>query len=357
MRAIRVDVDGWPREIGLPEGDSLLGAMQEIVGGYVEPVHLPLGGGVTVTAWVDEEGLGDGSLPNRAIYATKDMVEDGWVSQMDMRTPLDEGGLYAVTFGDMVVTGFDHERFECRDLAIDPRDPGRDEYGAVMSYFTCTSAPASGMLEVAALRGLAPETLPEDAACGLAAMRAMGFLSPDAEAGSASEWMDRVLAGTSLSMSRDLARWTGELSRAMDRGALEVWRDAEGPGGEVLHTRYDGPIGGQPTLMGLFDRFERENPGFVRAVEERLGRTIGTSAERIALLHEVVGRLPECSYADEYRRSWDFSGMRLVSEGPSAYAVLEAAERAGKGAGGFASHPVPDAARGARRGDSQGRRQ
>lgn len=66
-----------------------------------------LGNGVDL--WVNEEGLINGSKPNRAIYATKHMEEVGYLDQLTFGHPVKEGELYSLICGDFVAFGVDEE--------------------------------------------------------------------------------------------------------------------------------------------------------------------------------------------------------------------------------------------------------
>lgn len=49
-----------------------------------------------VDLWVNDEGLFNGSKPNRAIYATKHMEEVGYLDQLTFGHPVKEGELYSL---------------------------------------------------------------------------------------------------------------------------------------------------------------------------------------------------------------------------------------------------------------------
>ena len=82
---------------------------------------------------MNEEGLGN-CPPNRAVYATRNMVEEGYLSQMDYTSVVKEGELYTILWGDIVAVGFDPETGMDRDLTdaeiaqvetTSPRSPRR----------------------------------------------------------------------------------------------------------------------------------------------------------------------------------------------------------------------------------------
>lgn len=54
--------------------------------------------------------------PNRAVYATRGMEREGYLSQMDYATPVREGDLYGLLFGDIVALGYDAMEGTSRSL-------------------------------------------------------------------------------------------------------------------------------------------------------------------------------------------------------------------------------------------------
>lgn len=68
-----IPVGSKPIEVWIDKNNSL-DELQDLVNGNVEVLRV-LGNGVDL--WVNEEGLFNGSMPNRAIYATKHMEERG----------------------------------------------------------------------------------------------------------------------------------------------------------------------------------------------------------------------------------------------------------------------------------------
>lgn len=115
------------------ESDSFLKALQGCVGGPIEPLSwlfddAPAG-------YCNEEGaLGATFLDaNRAVYATKAMEDAGFLSQLDFATPVREGDLYAIVFGDMVFCGFDPEAGESRDIAPEECERVRERFGGAGS--------------------------------------------------------------------------------------------------------------------------------------------------------------------------------------------------------------------------------
>lgn len=122
-----------PRILEADESGSFLKALQGCVGGPIEPLSwlfddAPAG-------YFNEEGaLGATFLDaNRAVYADKAMEDAGFLSQLDFRTPVREGDLYAIVFGDMVFTGFDPDTGESRDISPEECERVRERFGGAES--------------------------------------------------------------------------------------------------------------------------------------------------------------------------------------------------------------------------------
>ena len=116
VMVVPVDREPELKTLESDENGSFLKALQRCVGGLIEPLSwlfddAPAG-------YCNEEGaLGATFLDaNRAVYADKAMEDAGFLSQLDFATPVREGDLYAIVFGDMVFTGFDPETGESRDI-------------------------------------------------------------------------------------------------------------------------------------------------------------------------------------------------------------------------------------------------
>lgn len=114
-----VGMEGVQVSIEAGEDGSYLGALQELVGGNIEYFRVAEGMPFLV---VNEEGL-FGELPNRAVYATKDMEEAGFLSQIDGE-PVRAGGLYAVLHGTIVAVGVGEDG---ETASADPEQVGRLE--------------------------------------------------------------------------------------------------------------------------------------------------------------------------------------------------------------------------------------
>lgn len=145
MKAVLIPVDGYPHEIDLKveENGSVLPSLQSAVGGLIDafdPVF-----NCEPTLYVNDEGIYS-CPPNRAIYATEQMAEIGYVSQLsDGYHPIQKDELYTVIFGDIVAIGLDRETGESRDITA-------EEARRVISYFSEISAPGSGLEAVIAIK-------------------------------------------------------------------------------------------------------------------------------------------------------------------------------------------------------------
>ncbi len=100
-----IPVGSKPFEVWIDKNNSLA-ELQDLVNGNVDVLSI-LGNGVDL--WVNEEGLINGSKPNRAIYATKHMEEVGYLDQLTFGHPVKEGELYSLICGDFVAFGVDEE--------------------------------------------------------------------------------------------------------------------------------------------------------------------------------------------------------------------------------------------------------
>ena len=92
MKGMLIPTDGTPHAIDIQqdENGSALHDLQQLVGGYIEPFDVIFGENICL--YVNEEGLGN-CPPNRAVYATRNMEEEGYLSQMDYTSVVQEGEL------------------------------------------------------------------------------------------------------------------------------------------------------------------------------------------------------------------------------------------------------------------------
>lgn len=144
IRGVLIPSYGDPFEIDIARDadGSTLQSLQAIVGGWIEPFDVLFKEGISL--YVNEEGIYS-CPPNRAVYATKDMEEDGYLSGMDFTRPAKEGELYTVLFGDIAAVGFDPETGENRSLTA-------EESSIVCDYFTKVSGINSGVKEIVKLQ-------------------------------------------------------------------------------------------------------------------------------------------------------------------------------------------------------------
>ena len=77
-----IPVGSKPFEVWIDKNNSLA-ELPDLVNGNVEVLRV-LGNGVDL--WVNDEGLFNGSQPNRAIYATKHMEEVGYLDQLRVQS-------------------------------------------------------------------------------------------------------------------------------------------------------------------------------------------------------------------------------------------------------------------------------
>lgn len=144
MKGMLIPTDGAPSVIDIQQNEngSALRDLQRLVDGYIEPFDVLFGENICL--YVNADGLGN-CPPNRAIYATKSMEEEGYLSQMDYTRTVTEGELYTILWGDIVAVGFDPETGMDRDLTD-------AEMEQVKGYFTKVSAPGSGLVEALAIQ-------------------------------------------------------------------------------------------------------------------------------------------------------------------------------------------------------------
>ena len=186
LRGFLIATDELPREVevAVDEKGSTLRALQGLVGGLIEPFDVIFGDGISL--YVNEEGIGT-CPPNRAVYATRGMEREGYLSQMDYATPVHAGDLYGLLFGDIVALGYDAMEGTSRSLTD-------DEIARVSKYFTIESEPGSALAEVIAVRydgragNLGRESRPEPVCMAVLAGYDLASESRDMEA--ASEKLD-----------------------------------------------------------------------------------------------------------------------------------------------------------------------
>lgn len=121
-KVLFIDVASEPELI---EFDGSLLSLQSLVGGSIEAFS-PIAG-ETPLLWVNEEGLFR-CLPNRAVYATRQMEERGYFSQIDGK-PVKTGDLYAILHGPIVAVSYGRDEDD-EDFV---RDITEDEVTKVMA--------------------------------------------------------------------------------------------------------------------------------------------------------------------------------------------------------------------------------
>ena len=57
--------------------------------------------------WVNESGVFEDMMPNRAIYANQRMEDRKYLSMMDMETPIKKGELYTILYGPIITCSYE----------------------------------------------------------------------------------------------------------------------------------------------------------------------------------------------------------------------------------------------------------
>lgn len=94
---------------------------------------------MTPSIYVNEEGLLQGLEPNRAVFASDGMVEQGFASQVDCTRVVRKGELYQILHGPIVAVSYEEDP-ETGDIA--PRDITEEEFEALCVEF---GSPGSGI--------------------------------------------------------------------------------------------------------------------------------------------------------------------------------------------------------------------
>lgn len=147
LEAMIVPVGGkpYPKTLEADENGSFLRALQECVGGHIEPMGYLFDDAPTV--YCNEEGklAGSGCRPSRAVYATEAMAQAGYASPNDPSRAVRPDELFDIVFGDMVCVGFDPETGEDCDIAPEECERVTERFGSRESI-------ESGELEALRLR-------------------------------------------------------------------------------------------------------------------------------------------------------------------------------------------------------------
>ena len=108
VHGLLIPVGSKPFEVWIDKNNSLA-ELQNFVNGNVDVLRV-LGNGVNL--WVNDEGLFNGSKPNRAIYATKHMEEVGYLDQLTFGHPVKEGELYSLKEYIHIKYGIEPDRYQ-----------------------------------------------------------------------------------------------------------------------------------------------------------------------------------------------------------------------------------------------------
>jgi hypothetical protein len=114
VKAMLVKPGKYPEVVELerdPEG-GYLPAMQDAVGGFIEPFDVLFEGSPTL--YVNEEGVFT-QMPNRVVMATEEMHEAGYLSQLHPDHVVEAGEPYTLLFGNILAVSYDEDG-DLRDL-------------------------------------------------------------------------------------------------------------------------------------------------------------------------------------------------------------------------------------------------
>lgn len=144
IRGLLIGVDEQPKEIIISKdkNGSFLASLQELVDGLISTYDVLFNQNITL--YINDEGLYTCS-PNRAIFATKQMEEEGYLDGLTYSHVVKEGELTTVLYGNIVACGFDPESGENRSLTTEEMDK-------VAQYFSEISKPHSGLAAVMSIR-------------------------------------------------------------------------------------------------------------------------------------------------------------------------------------------------------------
>lgn len=107
------------------EEGSYLHGMQALVGGYIEPFDVLYGGRPCL--YVNEDGRTEGAEPNRAVYATREMQDAGYLSQLDHGKVIEEGQFYAVLAGPILAVSYGEDGSP-RDISMEEFEKLADDF-------------------------------------------------------------------------------------------------------------------------------------------------------------------------------------------------------------------------------------
>lgn len=87
------------------EEGSYLKELQRLVRGNIEAADVLYG--EQPLLWVNECGILEGMMPNRAVYANQRMEDHKYLSMMDMQTPIKKDELYTILYGPIVACSYE----------------------------------------------------------------------------------------------------------------------------------------------------------------------------------------------------------------------------------------------------------
>lgn len=154
ITAVIIPTGELPKKLTLQadENGFFLKALQSEVGGGIEAFDVLTEDGMCL--YVNDEGLFT-CPPNRSIYATEEMEEAGYLSQLDYVSPVKVGDFYTILHGNIVAVGTDRETGG--DISLTD-----DQIHRVTDYFTKVSDPESGAFSRTRIAlGLEPGRAPE----------------------------------------------------------------------------------------------------------------------------------------------------------------------------------------------------
>lgn len=144
MAKIKVGVAEVGKKPRIVEIEDTLASYQAIVKGNIQPFEVLWGSSPTL--YVNEEGIFRNDCPaNRAVFATKEMVEQGYLSQLDMSRVVKEGELYSILFGDILAVAYDVDE----DWEMTVRDISAEEFS---EFYKTFEDPDSGIMAAMALQ-------------------------------------------------------------------------------------------------------------------------------------------------------------------------------------------------------------
>lgn len=138
IKAAVAEVGRKPR---LVEIEDTLESFQGIVGGRIQPFEVLFGSAPTL--YVNEVGiLDDACPPNRAVFATEEMAEKGYLSQLGsgaLEKVVEPGEPYSILFGNILAVAYDVDE----DMEWNVRDITQEEF---KRFYETFEDPDSGIV-------------------------------------------------------------------------------------------------------------------------------------------------------------------------------------------------------------------